>query len=98
MNESQSEFYAYGDASEVNSAIIYALVMVSSEKKSEVELELATVKEGLGASSATRIHCKDLFHRSARAKTDWRHLDDDSVFSFCENLANTLVGKGVQFF
>lgn len=96
--ECQVQFDAYGDASEVNSAVVYALAVVPSATKDSVELQLSKVKEKAGGSATTRIHCKHLFHGSARAKTEWRHLDDKSVFQLCETLARKLVTEGVQFF
>jgi len=87
----------YGDESHFDTAVTYGLVLVQSELLPAVEQALIDVKLAFGGTADSRIHCRQLFHPDARAKTDWRSLRTAEVFEMFCMLGNGLRMAGASF-
>lgn len=89
-------FHVYGDESIAGNTIVYGLVIVPSERVELVETILGDVKEGFKASRCARFHCREVFHKDARRKTEWSHLTDDETYKLALTITKNLAGKGLS--
>lgn len=89
-------FELYGDESSFQDMAVFATVVVPVARKIEIERALARVKTEFGAAPDTRIHCKQLLHSSARAKSKWAHLDQARTFELLERAAGAVENAGAR--
>ena len=90
-----AEFHIYGDESIAGDTIVYGLVVVPVEKLKLVEKSLGDVKEKFNSSRFARFHCREVFHKDARRKTDWAHLTDEETYKVALTITDNLAGKGL---
>lgn len=88
-------FHVYGDESIAGDTVVYGLVIVPDEVLEFVETILANVKIRFKASPHARFHCREVFHKNARDKTEWSHLTDDESYKLALTIINDLSGKGL---
>lgn len=89
--------YLYGDESSFGNAITYGLVIVDDKRLDEVEVALGEVKEMFGGKPSNRIHCRELFNKHARNKTEWSHLNETEVIELLTVTGNYLRTAGATF-
>ena len=88
-------FHIYGDESIVGDNIVYGLVIVPVEKLELAEATLGNVKEKFGSSRSARFHCREVFHKDARRKTEWAHLSDNEALDLALAITSSLAGMGI---
>lgn len=88
-------FHIYGDESIVGNDIVYGLVIVPVDKLELAETTLGNVKEKFQASRFARFHCREVFHKDARRKTEWAHLSDKKAFDLALAITSGLAGMGL---
>lgn len=89
-------FHIYGDESIVRDNIVYGLVIVPVEKLELAEATLGNVKEKFRSSRSAHFHCREVFHKDARRKTDWAHLSDKEAFDLALAITSSLAGMGLR--
>lgn len=89
--------HLFGDESCFDTAVVYAVVCVPSDRQAQVESAFAYVKECFGGSPASRVHCRELFAGSQRAKGPWAHLKYSELFELCAMTGNKLRLYGAKF-
>ena len=90
-------FNLYGDESHLDTAVTYALVIVPENRMFDVEQALTEVKLSFGGAADSRIHCRELFHPAAQAKTDWKALSIQELFEMFCMIGNSLRLSGASF-
>ncbi len=88
-------FHIYGDESIVGDNIVYGLVIVPVEKLELAEATLGNIKEKFGSSRSARFHCREVFHKDARRKTEWSHLSDNKALDLALAITSGLAGMGI---
>lgn len=88
-------FQIYGDESIIGNDIAYGLVIVPVDKLEFAEVTLGNVKEKFKASRSARFHCREVFHKDARRKTEWAHLSDKKAFDLALAITSSLAGIGL---
>lgn len=91
-----TKFHIYGDESIIGDYIVYGLVIVPVETIELVETILGDVKEKFNSPRFARFHCREIFHKEARRKTDWAHLSDKQAFDLALAITDSLAGKGLM--
>ena len=69
----------YGDESVFNNAVVYGVVVVPISSTPKLEVSISSLKEKNGIQGNTDIHCKQMFHQSAKQKTGWAQLGDQEI-------------------
>lgn len=54
------------------------------------------IKLAYGGTEGTRLHCREMFAKDARAKSAWAHLTDEQAFAVCGEIAR-LVSSGIDW-
>lgn len=91
-----TKFHVYGDESIIGNHIVYGLVIVPVETIELAEATLGDVKEKFKSTRFARFHCREIFHKHARRKTDWAHLSDKQAFDLALAITDSLAGKGLM--
>lgn len=91
-----TKFHIYGDESINGDHIVYGLVIVPVETVELAETTLGDVKEKFKSPRSARFHCREVFHKEARRKTDWAHLSDKEAFDLALAITTSLAGKGLM--
>ena len=76
--------------------VVYALVVVPVEQLLLVEKMLGDVKVAFQGGKLDRIHCRELFHKDARRKTSWAHLNNDGAYELALRVTGALAGRGLM--
>ena len=79
-------YVAVGDGSSNGAGSFYGLVLIPEASVPAVEEEIAAIKRGFGGRGDDRLHCRELFHRFARARSSWSHLQPGAVVAMCEQV------------
>jgi hypothetical protein len=83
-------FDAYGDESYGQDYVAYGLLVVPEHHAKPAEAIVERIKVQFGAAATDRLHCRELFHGDARAKSPWAKLSMTEVFHLYELLINEL--------
>lgn len=76
----------YGDESHSNEIVTYGFVIIPAKNVAAVEQALKDAKSRYGLAQETRVHCRCLFNRDARAKTAFAKFSVEDVLRFLEEL------------
>lgn len=79
----EETYWAFGDGSEVSEGVFYGLVLFPEAEIEQVLLSLERVKVKHGGQAHSSVHCRELFNRSARDKSEWKHLTEAQVEVLC---------------
>jgi hypothetical protein len=85
-------FDAYGDESCGQEYVAYGVLVVPEDQAALAEAAVARIKVQFGGAPGHRLHCRELFHGSARAKSPWATLSVTEVFQLYELLLTELNG------
>jgi hypothetical protein len=83
-------FDAYGDESCGQEYVTYGLLVVPEDQAEQAKAAIESVKTRFGGDPSDRLHCRELFHGSARAKSAWAKLSIIDVFGLYEALVTEL--------
>lgn len=87
-------YWAFGDGSESPEGVFYGLVLVPESAIDPVRKTIEAVKVKHGGSGNSRIHCRELFNRHGRARTEWRHLSDAQCMDLCGDILRGVAKHG----
>lgn len=90
-----TKFHVFGDESINANHVVYALVIVPSERLERIKELFAEVKERHGAHRSSRFHCRELFAKDARRKSPWAHLNDRQAYEFAFQVCTALANQGI---
>lgn len=79
----------------VGDNVVYGLVIVPVKMLEIAEETLAKVKVSFKASRSARFHCREVFHKDARRKSEWSHLTDKEAFDLALKITGSLAGIGL---
>jgi len=83
-------FEVFGDESVVGQIVAYAAVIVPAMDVAALSDEVARIKTAYGQREAADLHCRVLFNGDSRARSDWRDLALEDVFSLYGGVATLL--------
>jgi hypothetical protein len=79
-------YWAFGDGSETAGGVFYGLVLFPESAIEQVQRSIETVKLKHGGKTNSPVHCRELFNRRGREKTEWRHLSDAQCMELCGDI------------
>lgn len=83
-------YLGYGDGSANSMGSFYGIVLIPEKSISMVEDEIAAIKVGFGGARESRIHCREIFHKIARTKSEWLHLVESDIIAMCVQICSVL--------
>jgi hypothetical protein len=84
-------YWAFGDGSETAGGVFYGLVLFPEPAIGQVQLSIETVKLKHGGKANSPVHCRELFNRHGREKTEWGHLSDTQCMELCGDILRDIV-------
>lgn len=75
---------------------ICAVAIFPADRVAPAEASVAEHLERVGVSAGTRIHCREIFHAEARARSPWAHVHPSDIESMLERLCTDLKALGDQ--
>lgn len=89
-------FHVYGDESTSDSIVTYALIICPAQAADTIRETLALVKKRYDVNPSARFHCREIYNRQGRARSPWKHLNDEQAHQFAIDLTTSLGGKGLK--
>lgn len=86
----------YGDESHSNEIVTYGFVTVPAPNSAVLDNAVKDAKARHGLPQDTRIHCRSLFNKDARAKTAFAQFSDADVLRFLNELMAASFEAGVR--
>ncbi|HEU5124754.1 MAG TPA: hypothetical protein VFW05_11895 [Verrucomicrobiae bacterium] len=83
-------YLAFGDGSETAGGVFYGLVLIPESAIEQVQQSIEEVKLKHGGKANSPIHCRELFNRHGREKTEWKHLSDAHCMELCGDILREL--------
>lgn len=85
-----------GDESCGQKAITYGVLVGQRSRMDSALSKMLEIKKNRGQMSEDKLHCRDLFHPHARAKTAWSRLSQSDVFDLYREVATMIRECGLR--
>lgn len=86
MTQEKKDVALYGDESHFNEIVTYAFIIIPQKNHELVEASVSKVKKIYGLDEGTKIHCRELFNKYARSKTQFSEFTDEKVLKFFDEI------------
>jgi hypothetical protein len=87
VSTAEADVIAFGDESENDTHLVYALAIFRSERTDEARAALARMKRSLGVPESTRLHCRVVFSGQRRRGTAWAATNHRQIENAVRGLA-----------
>lgn len=83
-------YVAFGDGSVTPGGVFYGLVLVPERNVKIAQHSLSAIKLKHGGKATTPLHCRELFSKDARNKSEWAHISDAGAVELCGDVLREL--------
>lgn len=86
MTQEKKDVALYGDESHFNEIVTYAFIIIPQKNRQLIESSVSKIKKRYGVDEGAKIHCRELFNKYARSKTQFSEFTDEKVLKFLDEI------------